>query len=66
MKTNKAARKSKRIEHGIAHCTTPIKSTAKTVDEIIDELRHTTVAERAGRAQDEGRGMELLRKDGYM
>ncbi|MEK6533986.1 MAG: sulfate adenylyltransferase, partial [Nitrospirota bacterium] len=34
--------------------------------EIINELRHTTVAERAGRAQDEGRGMELLRKDGYM
>jgi sulfate adenylyltransferase subunit 2 len=36
------------------------------VDEIIEELRHTTVAERSGRAQDEGRGMELLRKDGYM
>ena len=27
---------------------------------------HSNVAERAGRAQDEGRGMELLRKDGYM
>ena len=51
---------------GCAPCTTPIKSTAKTVDEIIEELRHTTVAERSGRAQDEGRGMELLRKDGYM
>ena len=51
---------------GCAPCTFPIKSTAKTVDDIIDELRHTTVAERAGRAQDEGRGMELLRKDGYM
>ena len=38
----------------------------KSVDDIIDELRHTTVAERSGRAQDEGRGMELLRKDGYM
>ena len=51
---------------GCAPCTFPIKSTAKTVDDIIEELRHTTVAERAGRAQDEGRGMELLRKDGYM
>ena len=51
---------------GCAPCTTPIKSTAKTVDDIIEELRHTTVAERSGRAQDEGRGMELLRKDGYM
>ena len=51
---------------GCAPCTFPIKSTAKTVDEIIEELRRTTVAERSGRAQDEGRGMELLRKDGYM
>ncbi|HSA62611.1 MAG TPA: sulfate adenylyltransferase subunit CysD [Nitrospiraceae bacterium] len=51
---------------GCAPCTTPIKSTAKNVDDIIEELRHTTVAERSGRAQDEGRGMELLRKDGYM
>ena len=40
----------------------PIRSTAKTVDDIIEELRHTNVAERAGRAQDEGRGMELLRQ----
>jgi sulfate adenylyltransferase subunit 2 len=44
----------------------PIKSTAKTVDEIIAELRGTNVAERAGRAQDAGRGMEMLRKKGYM
>ena len=51
---------------GCAPCTFPIKSTARTVDEVIDELRHSTVAERSGRAQDEGRGMELLRKDGYM
>ncbi|MEK7216461.1 MAG: sulfate adenylyltransferase subunit CysD [Chloroflexota bacterium] len=51
---------------GCAPCTFPIKSTAKTLDEIIDELRHSTVAERSGRAQDEGRGMEVLRKDGYM
>lgn len=51
---------------GCAPCTFGIKSTANTIDDIIEELRNTTVAERAGRAQDEGRGMELLRKDGYM
>ena len=51
---------------GCAPCTFPIRSSAKSVDDIIEELRHSTVAERAGRAQDEGRGMELLRKDGYM
>ena len=39
---------------GCAPCTTPIRSTAKTVDEIIDELRATNVAEQAGRAQDAG------------
>ncbi|MDX2347804.1 MAG: sulfate adenylyltransferase, partial [Nitrospirota bacterium] len=44
----------------------PIQSTSKNVDEVIIELRNSKVAERAGRAQDEGRGMEQLRKDGYM
>jgi len=51
---------------GCAPCTFAIKSSARNLDEVIAELRETTVAERAGRAQDEGRGMELLRKDGYM
>jgi len=51
---------------GCAPCTFPIQSTAKSVDDILQELRTTTVAERSGRAQDEGRGMEDLRKDGYM
>lgn len=51
---------------GCAPCTFAIQSTAKTLDDVIEELRHTTVAERSGRAQDEGRGMEMLRKDGYM
>ncbi len=51
---------------GCEPCTFPIRSTAKTLSEIVEELRLTTIAERAGRAQDEGRGMELLRKDGYM
>ena len=49
---------------GCAPCTMPIKSTAKTVDEIIEELRHTTVAERSGRAQDEGRGWSCCGKTG--
>jgi sulfate adenylyltransferase subunit 2 len=51
---------------GCAPCTFPIQSTAKTVDDIIAELKGSNVSERAGRAQDEGRGMELLRKEGYM
>ena len=51
---------------GCAPCTFPIQSTAKTLDDVIIELRKSNVAERAGRAQDEGRGMELLRKEGYM
>jgi sulfate adenylyltransferase subunit 2 len=51
---------------GCAPCTGTISSTARNVDEIIEELRHTKVAERSGRAQDADRGMEKLRKDGYM
>ncbi|MFQ5559753.1 MAG: sulfate adenylyltransferase subunit CysD [Nitrospinota bacterium] len=51
---------------GCAPCTHPIESTATTVEEIIEELKNTTVAERSGRAQDANRGMEKLRKDGYM
>lgn len=56
---------------GCAPCTFPIKSTAKNVDEIIEELRSgklKNIAERDGRAQDkeDGGGLETLRKDGYM
>ncbi len=51
---------------GCVPCTGTVCSTASTVDDIIAELRVTTTAERAGRAQDEGRGMELLRKLGHM
>ena len=51
---------------GCEPCTASIQSTAKNVDDIIEELRHTKVAERSGRAQDADRGMEKLRKDGYM
>jgi sulfate adenylyltransferase subunit 2 len=53
---------------GCAPCTAPIKSTAKTVREIIEELRATRVPERAGRAQDQESedAFERLRRDGYM
>jgi len=51
---------------GCAPCTAPIASTARSVADIIAELRTTKLAERNGRAQDADRGMERLRKDGYM
>lgn len=56
---------------GCYPCTKPVDSTAKTVKEIIDELRSgkfSDIAERSGRDQDkedEG-GLETLRRDGYM
>ena len=53
---------------GCAPCTSPIKSSARTVPEIIEELRHTKTAERSGRAQDKESedAFEKLRRDGYM
>jgi len=56
---------------GCQPCTGPIESTAKNVDEIIEELatgKLTHIAERSGRAQDkeDGGGLESLRRDGYM
>ena len=56
---------------GCYPCTFPVESEARTVDEIITELKtgkFATVAERAGRAQDkdDGGGLETLRRDGYM
>jgi len=52
-------------------CTLPVDSTAKNLDEIIEELKtgkFANIAERSGRAQDkeDGGGLEELRKDGYM
>ncbi|MGH7321998.1 MAG: sulfate adenylyltransferase subunit CysD [Candidatus Rokuibacteriota bacterium] len=52
-------------------CTKPVRSDARTVDEIIEELRtgkFANIAERSGRAQDkdDGGGLETLRRDGYM
>lgn len=56
---------------GCYPCTTPVESTAKNVDEIIEELqsgKFANIAERSGRAQDkdDGGGLETLRRDGYM
>ncbi len=56
---------------GCYPCTLPVQSDARTVAEIIEELRtgkFAHVAERAGRAQDkdDGGGLETLRREGYM
>ena len=56
---------------GCAPCTQPVESTARTVSDIVEELRSgrfSNIAERAGRAQDaaDGGGLETLRKGGYM
>lgn len=49
-------------------CTSPIKSNASNVDEMIEELRTTKVGERSGRAQDKESAymMQKLRLLGYM
>ena len=56
---------------GCYPCTSAVESTAKTVHEIVEELRagkFANIAERSGRAQDKdgGGGLEGLRRDGYM
>ena len=53
---------------GCAPCTFPIQSEARTVSEIIEELRRTKDPERSGRAQDKESesAFEQLRRDGYM
>ena len=53
---------------GCEPCCNPIKSDAKNVDEIIEELKKTKTAERAGRAQDKEKAymMQKLRALGYM
>ena len=52
-------------------CTKPVESTARNVQEIIEELRSgkfANIAERSGREQDkeDGYGLETLRRRGYM
>lgn len=56
---------------GCYPCTFPVKSSAKNVKEIIEELKSgkfRDIAERSGRAQDkeDGGGLESLRRGGYM
>lgn len=56
---------------GCGPCTKPVESTARTVADIVVELRtgkFSNIAERSGRAQDaaDGGGLETLRRDGYM
>lgn len=56
---------------GCYPCTTPVESPARTVPEIVEELRSgrfSDIAERSGRSQDQedGGGLETLRRGGYM
>ena len=53
---------------GCECCTGQVESNASTLDEIIEELKNTTVSERAGRAQDQedSYAMQKLRREGYM
>jgi sulfate adenylyltransferase subunit 2 len=56
---------------GCYPCTFPVESTARTVPEIVAELKtgkFANIAERSGRAQDkdDGGSLETLRRDGYM
>ncbi len=53
---------------GCTHCTIPLKSKAKNVDDIINELEVTTAEERSGRSMDKEREyvMQKLRALGYM
>lgn len=63
------ARNGKRYRSlGCEPCTFPIDSEAATVDEIVEELKVSKIAERAGRAQDKEQTftMQKLRALGYM
>jgi len=63
------ARDGKRYRSiGCAPCCAPIDSEADTIQAIVEELRTTTTAERAGRAQDKENAytMQKLRALGYM
>jgi sulfate adenylyltransferase subunit 2 len=53
---------------GCAPCTGRVRSTAATVEEVIQELRVSRESERAGRAQDQAdtHAMQKLRAKGYM
>ena len=53
---------------GCECCTGKIESNADTLDKIIEELKNTSVGERAGRAQDneDSYALQKLRSEGYM
>jgi sulfate adenylyltransferase subunit 2 len=56
---------------GCEPCTNCVQSTARSIPEIVEELRSgkfANIAERSGRAQDaeDGGGLETLRREGYM
>jgi len=53
---------------GCAPCTGTVVSDAAALDSVIEELRHTKIGERAGRAQDKADryAMQKLRSKGYM
>lgn len=53
---------------GCEPCTFTIESSAATIDEVVEELRTTRIAERSGRAQDKENSftMQKLRALGYM
>jgi sulfate adenylyltransferase subunit 2 len=53
---------------GCYPCTTPVESKASSIDEIIEELKTTKIAERSGRSQDKEAEevMRKLRAMGYM
>ena len=63
------AKKGKRYRSlGCEPCTLSIESNATKIEQIVEELRHTKIAERSGRAQDKERifTMQKLRALGYM
>ncbi len=53
---------------GCEPCCAPVNSNAATIDEIISELKTTTVSERSGRAHDKEQAymMQKLRTQGFM
>lgn len=53
---------------GCTHCTVPVKSNAKTVDDIVKELNTTKIEERSGRSMDKENEyvMQRLRALGYL
>ena len=53
---------------GCKPCTVPVPSNAKTINEIVEELRNSKTPERAGRSQDKEKAymMQKLRSLGYM